>query len=241
MSWIAVAVAGAGLVGGAISADSQRKAANTAADAQKDAAQQGINAQNTQFEAVRKLLDPYVQGGNKAFGAQQDLSGLNGAAPQQSAIDALMRSPRFTSALQTGNNNILQNASATGGLRGGNTQSALGQFSPQLLAQIINEQFGQLGGISNLGQNAAAGVGNAGSANANNVSSLLAQQGAATAGGALANGRVNAGYGNLIGQVGGFIGGYGGFGKSAINPNASWQGGSTGTGDGFTTQPQGGF
>ncbi|WP_449405980.1 hypothetical protein [Massilia phosphatilytica] len=37
--------------------------------------------------------------------------------------------PRFQALQQQGNDAILANASATGGLRGGNVQGALGQFS----------------------------------------------------------------------------------------------------------------
>lgn len=114
-----------------------------------------------------------------------DLAGVNGVGRQQSAISALQSSPAFTSLLQQGENSILQNSSATGGLRGGNAQAALAQFSPELLAQTINDQYGRLGGLTSLGQNAAAGVGNAGLQTGSQISSLLQQQGAATAGGIL--------------------------------------------------------
>ena len=56
--------------------------------------------------------------------------------------------------VQQGQDAILQNASAIGGLRGGNTQAALAQFRPALLSQLIAEQYNRLGGLSSLGQNA---------------------------------------------------------------------------------------
>ena len=195
---VAAAVIGAAVVGGVASADSSRKAAHSAADAQRDAAQGGIDETRTQFDRVQSLLKPYVAAGNNSLAAQQDLNGLNGAGAQQAAISALQSSPQFTSLLQQGENSILQNASATGGLRGGNVQGALGQFRPQLLAQTINDQYARLGGMTSIGQNAAAGVGNAGMATGGAVSGLLQQQGAATAGAALASGRANAGVYNSI-------------------------------------------
>ncbi|KQP36143.1 hypothetical protein ASF44_16375 [Pseudorhodoferax sp. Leaf274] len=126
------------------------------------------------------------QGGS--LQAQQDLLGLNGNGAQQTSIDALKTSPLFTSLLQQGENSILQNASATGGLRGGNTQAALAQFSPALLAQVINDQYSKLSGITSLSQNAAAGVGNANLSTGNNISNLLGQMGSANAGAALGQG-----------------------------------------------------
>ena len=124
-----------------------------------------------------------------ALQAQQDLLGLNGNAAQSSAMSAIESSPYFSGLVKQGENALLQNASATGGLRGGNTSAALAQFRPNMLAAAIDQQYQRLGGLVNIGQNAAAGVGNAGQAMANNTGQLLQQAGAATAGGYLASGR----------------------------------------------------
>lgn len=207
MSWGFVAVAGASLVGGAISADAQRSAGNRAADAQSAASEAGIEETRRQFDAVQKLLAPYANAGTGALTAQQDLVGLNGDAAQQKAIQALQASPQFTSMLKQGETSILQNASATGGLRGGNTQAALAQFSPSLLAATINDQYAKLGGITSLGQNSAALTGNAGMQTGKSIADLLQQQGAAQAGAALSSGRAGATLGNsLSGGVGTYFG-----------------------------------
>ena len=212
MAWVAVAVAGSTLIGGIYSSNQASKAAGQASGAQVDATNAGIAQQNKQFEAIQALLKPYVDAGTGALTGQQNLIGLNGAAPQQSAIDALKTSPQFTSLLKQGENSILSNASATGGLRGGNTQAALEQFSPQLLAQLIEQQYGRLGGLASMGQNAAAGVGNAGVLTGNQISSLLQQQGAARAGGDLAQGKAQAGYANAFtNALGSFFGAGGKF------------------------------
>jgi hypothetical protein len=207
MTWGMVAVAGATLVGGVLSANAQKDAADKAAGAQQGSAQAGIDQQNQRFDAVQKMLAPYQQAGIPAVKMQGDLAGTNGNDAQAAAIAQLQQSPMFTSQLQAGNNNILANASATGGLRGGNTQAALAQFSPALLAQTINDQYSRLGGLTSIGQNAAAGVGNAGMQTGNNVTNLLQQQGAAQAGDYLAQGKAQAGYINATtGAIGQYFG-----------------------------------
>lgn len=204
---VAVAVGGAALVGGVYSANKQASAADKAAKAQSKAADAGIAEQQRQFDAIQKLLDPYVKTGTSALGGQQDLIGMNGAGPQAAAIQALQASPQFTSMLKQGEDSILANASATGGLRGGNTQAALAQFSPALLAATINDQYSRLGGLSSMGLGAATQTGSFGQASANNVTQLLQQQGAARAGGALAQGQAQAGYANAItGALGTYMG-----------------------------------
>lgn len=199
MSWVAAAVAGGTLVGGYLSSNAQKDAANTAAGAQTAASQAGIEEQRRQFDQIQKLLSPFVTAGTGALGAQQNLLGTNGAAAQQAAISGIQTSPQYQALSQSGQDAILANASATGGLRGGNVQAALGQFQPQLLAQLIDQQYSRLGGMTSLGQNAAAGVGNAGLATGNNVTQLLGQQGSAQAGAALAAGKADSQLYNTIG------------------------------------------
>ena len=213
MAWVAVAVAGGAVAGGLISANASSNAADTAANAQTSSTNASIAQQNKQFDAVQKLLSPYVTAGNSALTGQQDLLGLNGNGAQQTAINGITNGSQYQTMLQQGNNNILQNAAATGGLRGGNTQNAIAQFSPQLLNQLIQQQYSNLGGLTSIGQNAAAGVGNAGQNNANAVSNLLTQQGAATAGNALAQGAATTSAVNSITSGIGSFAGLGGFGK----------------------------
>src|ERR1041385_3752111 len=128
MSWVAAAVVGGAVVGSVVSGNAQKKAANTAANAQQQASEAGIAEQQRQFDEVRKLLAPYVNAGTGALGAQQNILGLNGAEAQRQAMAGIESSPQFASLSQQGENAILANASATGGLRGGNVQGALAQF-----------------------------------------------------------------------------------------------------------------
>lgn len=198
MSFVAVAIGGATLVGGAYAANQQKKAAKSAAEAQTQSADMGIAEQQRQFDAVQKLLAPYVNAGTGAVTNQQNLIGLGGNDAQQQAIEQLKQSAQFGQLAQQGENSILQNASATGGLRGGNVQAALAQFRPQLLNQLIQQQFSNLGGIAQLGQASAAGQASAGLQTGSNIANLYGQQGAAQAGQALAQGQANANFANSL-------------------------------------------
>lgn len=176
------------VVGTFTGAKQQADAAKQAAGIQAGMSQQGIDEQRRQFDKLVELMLPYVSQGVPAIQQQGALLGLQGAEVQQQVIAGLERSPMFTSLMQQGENAILQNASATGGLRGGNTQAALAQFRPDLLAKVISDQYAKLGGLSQLGQASAAGQASAGLETATNIGSLLADKGAALAGGAMAQG-----------------------------------------------------
>ena len=207
MSGIATAVVGAAVVGGVMSSKAQKSAANTAAGAQIDASEKSVEEQRRQFDAVQKLLKPYADAGLSGLTGQQNLLGINGTAAQQAAINNINNSSEMQTYLQQGENAILQNASATGGLRGGNTQAALAQFRPQLLNQLINQRYQNLAGMTALGQNAAAGTGNAGMQTASNISNLYQQTGAAQAGAALAQGQASANMWNGVSSTIGTLGG----------------------------------
>jgi len=200
MTWIAVAVVGGGLVSSYMSGN----AAQSAAQTQAGTAQQGMAITQAQFDALQKNLQPYMQAGTGALAQQQGLLGLAGPQTQATMINALAQSPQMQALQKQGENAMLQNASATGGLRGGNIQAALAQFRPQLLNQLINQQLGNLGGLTSIGQSSAAGVGNAGMGMAGNISNLLAQQGAAQAGGIM--GQANAWSGGLQNMTGSLLG-----------------------------------
>lgn len=219
MSALITAVVGSQIVGGLI----QNDAAGDAADAQTNASNADIAERRRQFDEIQKLLAPYTSAGSWAIKGQRELIGLDGAGAQRNAIGALQNGPEFQALMRQGEDAILQNASATGGLRGGNVQGALAQFRPAMLQQLIDQQFSRLGGLTSVGQNAAAGVGNAGLQTANGIGGALQSIGAAQAGGALARGQAMSGIVSGIGQGFGMYGGMGGTGGGinggAVLPN----------------------
>jgi hypothetical protein len=225
-----VAVGGATLVSGYM----QSQAAGRASAAQGASAQAGIDTQNRQFDAVQKLLQPYVTAGTTALGGlapyaaagapaleqQQALLGLRGPDAERAAIERISGGARFQEMTQQGEEALLQGASATGGLRGGNIQGALAQFRPALLNSLIEQQYGRLGGmtalgqettsnLARLGQASAAGTGAAAQTSGANISALLGQQGAAQAGAEIAQGRA---FGAIPSAISGGLGLFSGLG-----------------------------
>lgn len=224
-------------VGGAtlISANQQSKAAKSAAQTQAAASEAGIDEQRRQFDVVQELLRPYTQAGATAIEglspfaaagapalqAQQAFLGLQGPEAEQAAIDRITGGSTFQELTRQGEEAILSRASATGGLRGGNVQAALAQFRPALLSSLIDQQYSRLGGmtalgaettgnLARLGQASAAGTGAAAQTTGTAVSNLLAQQGAAMAGGQLAAGRAAAAIPSAISGGLGIFSGLGG-------------------------------
>ena len=209
----ALVVGGSQLVGSYMGAEASKEGAGI----QAEAAQAGIQEQRRQFDALQALLKPYTEVGVPALEAQQAFLGLKGPEAEQAAIERIRGGETFQALAQQGEEALLQRASATGGLRGGNIQGALAQFRPELLSSLIEQQYGRLGGLAKIGQASAAGVGAAGMESGTNVSNLLAQQGAARAGGVLGEAKAYGQLFNLPAQMVGFQYGAGktpGFGFS---------------------------
>lgn len=186
---------GGSLISGVVASD----AASDATDAQTNASNAQIAESRRQYEEARKLLEPYVSAGTGALGQQQSILGLNGASQQNSAIQGIVNSPYAKELMRQGESGILANASATGGLRGGNVQGALAQYRPNMMNSLINHQYDRLSGLTSIGQNSAAGVGAAGQNSSNQIISALGNQGAISAGNSLAQGQA---FANTIGGLG---------------------------------------
>jgi len=225
-----IAVGGATLVSGMAQAD----AAESAAAAQAGSAQAGIEEQRRQFDKVQELLKPYSMAGEKALGGlepfaaagapaleqQQALLGLRGPEAERAAIERIRGGETFQALAGQGEEALLQRASATGGLRGGNIQGALAQFRPALLSSLIEQQYGRLGGmtalgvettgnLARLGQASAAGTGAAAQTTGANIATLLGQQGAAQAGAEIAQGKA---FGAIPAAISGGLGLFSGLG-----------------------------
>lgn len=201
----------------------QASEAQGAANVQADFARQGIEEQRDQAQLSRETLQPFVDAGIPAieqmgqFGsygapamdAMSSMLGLSGPEAYQAQLDQVQNGPQFQAMIRQGEDAMLQNASATGGLRGGNIQGALAQYRPQMLDQLMQQRMQGLGGmaqnsqnaygnLASLGQSSAAGQANQGMQSANNIANLMGQQGSAQAGGMMA--RANS-TGSGIGQI----------------------------------------
>jgi hypothetical protein len=201
MSFIGDAIGS--IVGGITGANQAGEAAQAGAATQAAASEAGIAEQRRQFDKLVSLMSPYVTAGTGAMAQQQALIGLSGPEAERAAIAKQEQSPIFQALTKQGESAILQNASATGGLRGGNVQAALSQFRPQVLNSLIEQQYNRLGGFTQMGQAAAAGQASQGMESASNIGNLLANQGAAIAGGQIAQGNVSRQtFGDLLGIAG---------------------------------------
>lgn len=129
----------------------------------KDAAQATKEAANTSVEFQREALD-YLkqQEALPSYFREQALTGLGsiyGIAPEGGGgtpfdISSLQQNPLYQGIMQgqkAGEEAILRNASATGGLRSGNVQSNLADFSSNLQNQALMSAYqDQLSGLQGL-------------------------------------------------------------------------------------------
>lgn len=155
-------------------------------------------------------LTPFTVGATEASG---------GPGAQQAAIAQLQNSPLYQSLFRTGQEAVLQNGSATGGLRGGNIQNSLANFGSDTLTKVIQQQLANLGGVAGNGLSAASGQAGAQGNTSATIAQLMSQIGDTNAGGILQRGAINAntingvakGLGSLTegGGIGKIIGGIG--------------------------------
>lgn len=191
---------GLGLVSSIFAGNAAKKGADKAAQLQYDAAMRGIDESRRQYDTTRTDFMPWLDAGRGALGQQGNLLGLNGGGVQADAIEALRNSPWYQSMFRNGQETLLANASASGGLRGGNLQGASMDFGADLLASAIDRQLAQLGGLSGQGMQATGNVANFGQANTQNIIQGLNAGASAQAGAALTRGGINAGIWNNIGS-----------------------------------------
>lgn len=145
-------------------------------------------------------------------GAVNPYAGMTGAEAQQAAVGQIAESPLLAELTRQGEQAMLQNAAATGGLRGGNIQGALAQYRPQMLQQEIDRQYSRLAQMSGLGQQTIMGSPTYQSApgyqSGTNIAQMYGDIGAAQAGSYLAAGQAQAGLYNTIGTGLGYGLGY---------------------------------
>jgi len=207
-------IAGAALVGGVLQSEATKSGAKRAAAATTTGVEAGIAQQDKQFERLNTLLAPHVQAGQRALQGQEDILGTAGPEAQQLAIQGIEESPQFGSLVEQSEEALLQNASATGGVRGGNLIGALQRNRPNILNDLIERQFARLGSISQLGQASAAGVGAGAIQTGFGAANLIGQGADANAQAALLSARAN---NQLIGSTAGAFGQF--FGnRAAQNP-----------------------
>lgn len=140
----------------------QAAASKRAADANLQGTRESIASQEKMFGVSKKMMDPFREAGLTGMEQMMALGGMSGADAQRAALQSIQQGPEFEMLQDQAGQGILSGASATGGLRGGNTQRAMAELSPNLLMGLADRQYGRLSGLTNIGQASAAGqAGNA--------------------------------------------------------------------------------
>lgn len=193
-SFVATAIVGAAVVGGAATI----YGANTAASAQKSAANTASNTALTQFDTVQNNLQPYIQSGNTAETTlNADLPNLT--APVQMNEAALQQTPGYQFNLTQGLKSVQNSAAARGlgvsgaALKGASTFAtglADSTYQNQFNNAVTNQSnaYNRLLGVVNTGESAAAGTGAPAVTAGNTAASAQIAGGNAAAAGANATG-----------------------------------------------------
>lgn len=234
---IAIAIAGAAVIGAGASIISSNHAASTA----KNVATQNNALQQNIYNSNAARLDPYSARGNAAGEQANALLGLGGdTASANAGFDAYKGSTEYTSRLKQGQDSVLAGLGARGLLDSGAAQKALLKYGQTFGSNEFGTYMGNLQTQQNTGLAAAsslAGVGqnyaNAVTANNNNAAGV--QENAYLSNGQAINGALQSA-----------LGAYGysqGIGSSYKSPNAGVLGksGAPGTGGNPFYMSAGGF
>lgn len=107
----------------------------------------GMQQLSTQFQ-------PYAQAGGDALNMYRAGMGLDGGAGSQAFTDAYRALPGYQSALETGQNSLLQQLNASGRLNTGAAQKAAMQYGQNFEDQRSGDYLSRLFGLSGMGQSA---------------------------------------------------------------------------------------
>ena len=205
MSFVAAAVVGGAVVGGVITAQGAKSAANTQASAENQAS----SDQLSMFNTITGQEQPFMNAGVTATNQLSALTAPGGYLNNQTAptfnASTVTNSPGYQFAQQQGLSQVANAEAPNVGALSGPALKALTNFSSGTAAQYYNDYFNQantvfqqgqqqqqnifsrLSTIAGIGQNAASNTGTAGAALGTG-----AAQATAAAGGASAAGTVGA-------------------------------------------------
>lgn len=157
----------AAVVGGvsAASIGGSALAASAAADAQKNAAEKGIAAQQAQYAQTRNDLMPYQTLGQAAL---PQLQGLLGGDPAKLS-QTLTSLPGYQFDLNQGLQAVQSSAAARGLGSSGAALQGAANYATGLADNTLNSQYNRLLGAANLGEGAAAQTGQFGQNTANQI------------------------------------------------------------------------
>ncbi len=144
---------------------------------------QSYGLQKDWMDYIKKLYEPFSNASTSALAMQQDAIGgpsINNA----DILKSVQSNPLYQAQLAAGEDAVLRNASATGGLRGGNTQAAMYNYNQQLLGQELGKEkafrvgeydkyYNRLAGLSGQGFQGSQSLGNFGGQAISGLTSTL--------------------------------------------------------------------
>jgi hypothetical protein len=163
--------------------------------------QQSMAMQQEWMNYLKSQYEPYSAVATDALSAQVGLSGLGGDEAKQQMIQDIQKDPLYRAKLAAGDDAVLRNQSATGGLRSGNTQSALAVQNQGMLSTEIDNRYNLLAGLSGQGFQGQQAMSAYGGQTIDQMSTTL---------GTMASGQIAAGAASAqrgSGLLGGLIGG----------------------------------
>lgn len=154
MAVITGAIIAAGAAVASVSA--QKSAANSARRSQKRAADASIAEQQRQFDLTREDFAG-IRGRGEAAGTELNaLLGLAGTEEEQAALGRFNESPGQAFLRERQERALLRSTAATGGLQGGNVQTALQEQAFGIASQQLGERKNRLAGVAQLGATGTA-------------------------------------------------------------------------------------
>jgi hypothetical protein len=120
-----------------------------AADAARDASAAEIAFSREGLDYAKSVDAPLIDYRNRALSPLFGFYDPSNPQGQQQFIDQVEASPFYQRQMDVGEEAILRNQAATGGLRTGNTQQALAGFNTDLLNQNVQQQLSGLASFAN--------------------------------------------------------------------------------------------
>ena len=180
----------------------------SAAKAQKRAADAANNTVKQQYEQTRADLAPYRDAGSNALSQYQGLLGMRGKDAQSAALSQYTESPFLSQLVSQTGKAVDASSAARGGLFSGATAQAIGDRVGQLYLGDYNNYLSRIGGMTDMGQSAAAQTGQFGANAAALRGQYLTDRGQANATSAIAPAMgYNMAMNNAYKSLGAFSGG----------------------------------
>lgn len=169
MSGIATAIVGSAVIGGIVSSDASRRAANT----QADAARAANDTQLAMFDQNREDMAPWRTAGETALGQLTAGTAPGGDYMRDFTLADFARDPGYQFRQQEGMRGVESSAAARGGLLNGGTLKALDRYNQDYASGEFSnaynrwnndrsQRFNRLSSLAGIGQTASRDVANMG-------------------------------------------------------------------------------